>query len=197
MTDPTPTLGAVAERLRRNGFEPVSALFPYGQITDVHPMRHAPWRPHLISEHPATIVIRHPLAVLVLTPIEDRVLAERARAVLTRRGLLDGPARVGSDKRESRPVRLGEAFQRLTSLEALNGAVMIDQQYNDGTAIRFALLPLDGQWRDRDLLSVSAAELPELSDVDGLLSELDKLPYAITDERKPAKKPSRLAFIGR
>ncbi|MBS0374795.1 MAG: hypothetical protein JSR73_09420 [Proteobacteria bacterium] len=191
------TLGAVAERLRGNGYEPTSALFPFGRLTEDFPLRYGPWPTHLVSEHPPAIVLRHPLAVLILNPIGDPELNERARAVLTQNGLLQGPVRLGSDGGESRPLRLGEPFQRLQSMGALNGAIALDQQQNDGIAVRSSLLPLDGHWPDGDLLSVGFDDLPEFSGMAGLMRELDQLSFAIANERAPPRKPSRLGFVGR
>ncbi|MGH8131893.1 MAG: hypothetical protein ACRETP_01465 [Steroidobacteraceae bacterium] len=189
------TLGAVSKRLRENGFEPVSALEPFGRLLQTTPPIFAPHAPHLLSEHPPAVVVRHPLAVLVLTPLpENPELEQRIRGVLEKRGLMRGPCRIGSDNREARPLRLSDQW---VYSDVLDGAVRFDQQTNTGAQLVHSVLPLDASWPDGDLLTVPYAKLPQLGEPLALFEELRGLPLAIAAEKAPPReKPtSRLARL--
>jgi hypothetical protein len=190
------TLGAVANRLRELGYEPVSAIFPQGRIVNTMPAARFEAHPlHLVSEHPPAVLVGPPLAVLVLTPPEDKALEVRIRTALEKRGLIRGPVRVGSDGREARLIRL--QGQGLAGREMLEGAVRIDHQTNDRVQLVPTFLPLDGRWPEGDLLSVPMAKLPEIDAgaMAKLFEELSMAPYQIASEREPVK-PSRRAWLG-
>lgn len=194
------TLGAVAARLQAQGYQPVSALAPFGRMSMVNtqPMspQFVPHLVHLVSEHEPAILIRPPLAVLVFTPPSDKTLELRVRMALEKRGLTRGPVRVGSDGRESRLIRLHG--QGAAGPEVLDGVLRIDQQRNEHRVLLVpTFLPLDGRWPDGDLLSVPMARLPEIDtdDLSKLFQEVSSAPYQIATERTPVK-PSRRAWLG-
>ena len=188
----TMTYGACAARLRSNGYEPVSAIAPLGAEYDGNlTSKFVAWEPHEISEHPVAVRLAAPagtLTLLVLDPhaMEDPELLERVRVLLTDRGLTGGPCRLGSDGRETYPLRAG--YSRSTG-DALEGAV----QFGRGV-----LLPLDGRWERGDLLNVARAELPEGDSdiVRAVCSDLSSLPYRLAEERRPPPAPSLEAWIG-
>ena len=187
-----PTYGACAARLRSNGYAPVSAIAPLGSEYDGNlTSKFVAWEPHEISEHPVAVKLQSPsggLCVLTLNPaaIADPELLELVRALLAEHGLTAGPCRLGSDGRETYPLRAG--YSRSTG-EALDGAV---------TFGRGTLLPCDGRWERGDLLNVARGDLPEVDAdlVRAVCGELNGLPYKLAAERRPPPQPSLEAWIG-
>jgi hypothetical protein len=180
---PTLTLGAAAKRLRENGYQPLSALHPSAFVVGpavgfVEPDA------ALLSEHPAAVRI----SALILEPIADEELAERVRAVLDQHGLLDGPARRGSDDVAIRPINLGGRLRSAPS--ELGGAVRL---------VESVVLALDGCWSE-SLLEIPAADLPTIEPDDVRVvfeRELRYLAAHLAQERAPPRKPSPRGFIGR
>jgi hypothetical protein len=171
---PAITLGATRERLIALGYTPVSALDPHERMVAQH-------GPHVVSEHPPAVLCH----ALVLTPIKDQTLSARVQALLEKHGLLAGPARIGSDGREMRPVRFNSRY----TFHALDESVWLKSENT--------VIPLDAQWRQGDLLAVAYEKLPEVGADWGqaLFEEIDQLPLKIAAEKNPPK-PSRRAWLG-
>jgi hypothetical protein len=188
------TYGAVAAQLEKNGYVPTSAIAPHGRLADTTPVRLQPHAPHTISEHPPAIFIKSPLVALVLTPLDDQVLAKRILMLFEKRGLTGGPVRLGSDGRGARLLRCESLG--LTGHTALDGAVVLDRELNDRTSILHSVLPLDGDWVGGSLLTTPLSKLPVVQDARELFEALNDLPNKIRAERAPPPKPSKRAYLG-
>jgi hypothetical protein len=196
-------LGAVREKLVSLGYEPCSALAPHGLAaagTDASPhVFTLPLPDFAASEHPAAVraVGKAPLAILVLRPIDDAVLSQRVAKLLDEHRLTSGPCRTGSDGTRLFPLRC--EYLILSSV-ALKGRVELRHAQRGGPVgeIVSEILPLDGAW-SRSLLETPYNALQALSSALAreLIDELDRLPYKLSEERRPPPKPSKFAFIGR
>jgi len=185
-----PTFGAAAARLRVNGYTPVSALTPDTKLPDF-----------AISEHPAAVAMPggEALIALLLAPIEDTELTKRIERLLTDRGVMAGPVRVGSDHARLWPLR-SDPNQVAVAASALDGAVRLESSWRGpGAGVRGSVLPLDGAWPNGTLLETSYDRLPAISadEAVALLTNLDRLRHSLKEERRPPPKPTRAGWIGR
>ncbi len=194
-----PTLGACRHRLEANGYRPVSALMPFGITWPAFPPILTPVPDWMVSEHPAAILCagsERKVAAFAITWPEDATLAGRMREMLAAQGLLSGPVRIGSDGVELRPLRLS-SHEALLTQSALG--LSFDCTTKPAGHMFSHLIPLDGKWEGGSLLEVPYAALAEVTpeQVKALLSEVQRLPWRIAEERRPPPAPAKKGWLGR
>lgn len=195
------TFGAAAKSLRQNGYDPCTML--EALLESLPGSGRLTMPSHLASEQ--SIAVRTLgasgaiVAALVLTPIADTALAQRVESVLTKRGLLSGPVRLGSDGVRLRVLRAELDGSTLSGSVLDDSVRLLCASGGYGQGLTGDFIPLDGCWESGTLLETPRDKLPGITAEEArtLLGELGRLPYQLARERAPRPRPSKSAWIGR
>ena len=132
----------------------------------------------------------------MVLPGQDGELTERIRGVLDAHKLRTGPCRIGSDGSELYPLKAGVLPPR----SSVGLGVLFEHAYRAGPfdEPQPRLIPLDGTWRNGDLLTVPRDELPAIDSdgIDGIIAELAALPGKIETAHRAPPQPTLEAWLG-
>lgn len=173
-------LGAVRERLERNGYKPTSVVSHFvSQLPGSMPVP-----AYLSSDDVAAIELwpklDHGVAVLVLV---DQARRLQINAVLKRLKLDRGPMRRSADGTEQRPLYYDGYNPPLVPMahskyRMRDGAMILECCERGQWGVQSGILRLDGEWSNGTLLDTPRTSLPKISheEIGALFDECNRLP---------------------